>query len=180
MTEDDTPVDDMLSEKQQRLLTEALSSSWVGPGEGRTFLASSNVGVFAQLDEPPVVWQFGKFPDLVAEVVSNREGGEEREKKRRSERMRIPSYVVSDPFRRLSDEPLKIYRFDVSGYRRQREARFPELGLGLTVWDGTYEDSAATWLRWTDSEGNLIPTGRERADRLAERLRQAGIDPDAP
>ena len=40
VTEDDTPVDNMPSEKQQRLLTEPLYSSWAGPGAGRTRRAS--------------------------------------------------------------------------------------------------------------------------------------------
>jgi hypothetical protein len=49
------------------------------------------------------------------------------------------------------------------------------------------------WLRWCDQEGQVIPTGAEgqemaqqradaeqqRAERLAERLRAMGIDPDA-
>ena len=37
VTEDETPVDNLPSEKQQRLLTELLYSAWSGPGEGRTF-----------------------------------------------------------------------------------------------------------------------------------------------
>jgi hypothetical protein len=42
VTEDDTPVDNMFSEKQQRLLTEPLYSSW---DAGRPFLATANVGL---------------------------------------------------------------------------------------------------------------------------------------
>jgi hypothetical protein len=42
VTEDDTPVDNLFSEKQQRLLTEPLYSSW---DAGRLFLAASNVGL---------------------------------------------------------------------------------------------------------------------------------------
>ena len=52
ITEDDTPVDNLPSEKQQRLLTEPLYSAWAGPGEGRTFLAAANVGIFAHLAQP--------------------------------------------------------------------------------------------------------------------------------
>jgi hypothetical protein len=44
VTEDDTPVDNIFSEKQQRLLTEPLYNSWSGPGEGRPFVAMANVG----------------------------------------------------------------------------------------------------------------------------------------
>ena len=44
------------------------------------------------------------------------------------------------------------------------------------------------WLRWIDREGRLIPTGaeqaeqaeqeRQRAERLAARLRELGVEPD--
>jgi len=52
VTEDDTPVDNMLSEKQQRLLTEPLYSS---RDAGRLFLAASNVGLFYSVRQPPAV-----------------------------------------------------------------------------------------------------------------------------
>jgi hypothetical protein len=55
ITEDDTPVDNLPSEKQQRLLTEPLYSAWAGPGEGRTFLAAANVGIFYQARHPAIV-----------------------------------------------------------------------------------------------------------------------------
>src|SRR5665213_3506410 len=55
VTEDDAPVDNVFSEKQQRLLTEALHSSWPGPGEGRPFVAMANVGLFYAVRLPPVV-----------------------------------------------------------------------------------------------------------------------------
>ena len=53
VTEDDTPADDMPSEKQQWLLT-PLYSSWAGPGAGRSFLATANVGVFRQARNPAI------------------------------------------------------------------------------------------------------------------------------
>ena len=67
------------------------------------------------------------------------------------------------------------------------------VGLGLTLWEGPFEeDVSRLWLRWCDAEGQVIPTGAEgqemerqradaeqqRADRLAERLRALGVDPD--
>lgn len=66
-------------------------------------------------------------------------------------------------------------------------------GLGLTLWEGPFEeDRTRLWLRWCDRDGTAIPTGaegqaiacqqaetaRQRAERLAERLRAMGIDPD--
>lgn len=35
------------------------------------------------------------------------------------------------------------------------------------------------WLRWWDSEGKLLLTGDERADRLAAQLRALGVNPEA-
>ncbi|MGF1494580.1 MAG: Uma2 family endonuclease [Microcoleaceae cyanobacterium] len=67
------------------------------------------------------------------------------------------------------------------------------MGLGLTLWEGPFEDTVTRlWLRWCDRNGQVIPTGaegialerqraeaeRQRANRLAERLRALGIDPD--
>jgi hypothetical protein len=37
--QDDKPVDNIRSERNMRLLTEPLHTSWAGPGEGRPFIA---------------------------------------------------------------------------------------------------------------------------------------------
>lgn len=96
--EDDTPVDNIQSEKQQRLLVEPLYSSKPIP---LPFLAAANVGLFYKLKGDPVVpdmmlslevqcaedfsqkrnrsyyaWEFGKLPDVCIEIVSNDEGDE--------------------------------------------------------------------------------------------------------
>jgi len=59
VTDDDTPVDNIASEKQQRLLTEPLCTSWSGPppvdGDLRPFLATANVGLFSSVHELPLV-----------------------------------------------------------------------------------------------------------------------------
>jgi hypothetical protein len=115
VTEDDTPADNIASEKHQRLLTEALYSSWDGPGAGRPFLAAANVGVFALARNPAIVpdiflsldvevphdwwqkahrsyllWEFGKPPDVVIEIVSNTEGGKQMRNARHT-----PAYASS-------------------------------------------------------------------------------------
>ncbi len=66
-------------------------------------------------------------------------------------------------------------------------------GVGLTLWEGQFEEEVTRlWLRWCNRDGQVIPTGaegqeverqareieRQRADRLAERLREMGINPD--
>ena len=52
ITEDETPVDNLPSEKQQRLLTEPLYSACAGPGAGRTFLAAANDGEHQRCQAP--------------------------------------------------------------------------------------------------------------------------------
>jgi Uma2 family endonuclease len=64
VTEDEEPVDNLFSAKQQRLLTRALYSSWTPPAsedqpeERRKFLADANVGVFYSPHQPPLVPDF--------------------------------------------------------------------------------------------------------------------------
>jgi len=198
LTEDDTPVDNLPSEKQQRLLTEPLYSAWAGPGDGRPFLAAANVGMFYQARNPPIVpdmflsldvqvaddwwqkehrsyflWEFGKPPELVLEIVSNREGDEDGGKKRIYERMHVNYYVIYDPLQQIMADVLTVYRRHDTGYARMEPPLFPLLKLGLTLWEGPFEDKHDTWLRWTDAHGQLIPTGKERADQADARAAQA-------
>ena len=194
VTEDDEPVDNMPSEKQQRLLTEPLYSSWGGPGDGRSFLAAANVGVFHQVSNPAIVpdvflsldvqvaenwwdkahrsyfvWEFGKPPDLVVEIVSNRRGNEAGSKKATYARMRVSYYVLYDPLRQVMPDVVTVYGLNDGDYERRSEARFPSLRLGLMLWEGVFEEVPGTWLRWTDEHGVLIPTGKEHAEQEGRR-----------
>ena len=198
VTEDDTPVDNMPSEKQQRLLTEPLYSSWSGPGGGRSFLAAANVGVFPEPRNPAIVpdmfvsldvqvaenwwdkahrsyfvWEFGKPPDLVVEIVSNREGNEMGRKRQRYARMGVGYYVIHDPLHQVMDDELRIYRLSLGSYERQEVPRFPKLRLGLMLWEGVFEGVRTTWLRWTDEHDMMIPTGGEQRRRADEERRRA-------
>lgn len=212
VTEDDTPVDNLFSEKQQRLLTEPLYASWAGPGPGRSFLAMANVGLFYAVEQPPFVpdmllsldvrcpddlwpkshrsyfmWEYGKPPDVVIEIVSNRRGGEDSDKLKGYAQIRVPYYVVFDPERMLSEEVLRVFELHRYSYRRLNDPiPLPDIGLGLRLWHGVFEDHDNTWLRWLDAGGELIATGGERAayseqraDRLAEQLRRLGAEPEA-
>src|SRR5580658_4053359 len=54
ITEDGKPVDNLFVEKQYRLLTEPLWTSWKSP-DGRPFRVLANVGFFFQYRTPPLV-----------------------------------------------------------------------------------------------------------------------------
>jgi hypothetical protein len=146
------------------------------------------------------VWEYGKRPDVVVEVVSNREGGETTEKLIGYAQIGIPFYVILDPDQWLSNEILQAFELRGTAYQRLAEPIwFPEICLGLRLWPGKFEDLELTWLRWADGTGQPIPTGAERADRerhmaeqerqraeqerqraekLALRLAQLGVDPE--
>ena len=185
ITEDDTPVDNIFSEKQQRLLTESLSISW---NPGRPFLALANVGLFYGLHEPPLVpdmmlgldvrpaddiwkkknrtwfvWEFGKPPEVAVEVVSNRKGGETGEKVLKYAQAGVRYYVIFDPQRLiLRENTLRIYELSPAGsYIPKLDRWLKDAGLGVKLWKGSFDGIHAIWLRWTDSGGNLIPTGSE-------------------
>lgn len=233
VTADDKPVDSIYSERQHSLLTAPLIDCWPGPGEGRPFLVCTDVGLFysdnlpafapdvlLSLDVSPpqgnfrkkenhsyYIWRYNKPPDALIEVVSNRERGELTTKLEGYARLRATYYTVWDPYLYIGDQALYCFALHVAKYR-PCEPMFPELGLGVKTWQGVYGGMPATFLRWCDLSGNLIPTGgerseqereraerekqraeearkraeaeKQRADRLAEKLRAAGIDPDQP
>jgi hypothetical protein len=195
VTEDDTPVDNVFSEKQQRLLTEPLYSSWAGPGEGGSFVAMANVALFYAIRTPPLVpdvllsldvevpadlwekshrcyfvWEYGKRPDVVIEVVSNLEGREDSDKLLDYARVGIPYYVIFDPEQVLSRVVLRAYKLEGRKYREFGEPIWlVDVGLGLQIWQGAFEGHDNTWLRWVDADGELIKTGSERAASEKER-----------
>jgi Uma2 family endonuclease len=218
--EDDIPLDNFQTEKQQRLLVEPLYSSWQ-PGD--PFVAAANVGIFSSDEAEGIapdmflslsvsmpanwsqkqnrsylVWRFGKFPEVVIEIVSNRKGSElvrkDPEKPCKQEtyaRIGIAYYAVFDPLQQIQEasqmngQLLKVFELRGKHYVELSQPFWLEdVGLGLTLWNGEFEGVSSQWLRWCD-RSEIIPTGAERADgaeakaqRLAERLRELGMNPD--
>lgn len=232
ITEDDEPVDNFLTEKQERLLTEPLYSSWK-PHNDRPFLVAANVGVFNSIYLPAIVpdvflsmdveiptdwwekekrsyfnWEFGKPPNIVIEIVSNKIGEEDTKKISRYAQMGVTYYVIFDPYKKLSDKILTLYTLPFGKSTPLTQAFFPEIGLGLTLWEGDFENTfSKSWLRWSDEKGQIISSGiekaniqeqrandekqradnekqraddeKQRAERLAAKLKELGIDPSS-
>ncbi|AFY42752.1 Uma2 family endonuclease [Nostoc sp. PCC 7107] len=207
ITEDDTPVDNLASEKQQRLLVSSLYSSL----QNQVFLAAANVGVYHTYTEPAIVpdvfvsfdvqtpenwwekenrcylvWKFGKSPELVIEIVSNKKGNELDEKLQIYEKMRVAYYIVYDPHQNLGEQVLRIYTIKGRRYLETTNNWLEDIGLGVTLWTGEFEGRNDSWLRWCDQAGTILLTGDERAQQaeqraqlLAERLKALGVDPDS-
>ena len=197
VTEDDTPVDNIFSEKQQRLLVESLYTSWRGTDPKRQFLVLANVGLFCGINQPPLVpdvllslevklfkdiwtkahrsyllWEYGKPPEVVIEIVSNRQGHELDSKLHDYAKIGVAYYIVYDPEKQLGEKLLYLYERRHISYVEISGPRLPEIELGLTLWHGQYEDREDTWLRWCDPQGNLILTGAERAEQEYQRAEQ--------
>jgi Uma2 family endonuclease len=193
--EDGAPVESIFAEKQLRLLTEPLYTSWTGPGEGRPFLVLANVGLFYKYGAPPLApdvmlsldvspaedlsvkgnrsyftWLRGKAPDVVIEIVSDKRGGEDTLKMLDYARIGIPCYVVFDPEHHLSPETLRGFTLDFRTYKPASLDWLPDVGLGLMLWEGVYEAQPGQWLRWCEQNRSPILTGRERAEQMRQQL----------
>ena len=195
VTEDDTPVDNLFAERQQRLLVEPLYSSWAEPG--RSFLAASNVGFFYAVKKPPLVpdallsmdveipadvwikshrsyflWEYGKPPDVAIEIVSDTRGDEEGYKLQLYARVGVPYYVIWDPRNLLEGGLLRAFVLREKTYLPLEKPWFPAVALGLMTWEGKYGGVEGLWLRWCDEDGRVILTGEERAEQERQRAEQ--------
>ncbi len=161
-----------------------------------------------------VMWNERVSPLLVIEFVSG-DGSEERDDTPVSGRYWVYRrgisagyYAIHDPKRKTLEV---FHREGVEFVPMKPNSRghfvVPEMDLALGMWDGTYEHTPATWIRFFTLDGVMLPSDEERetlADRriadaerqrtlaerdkadaerrasaLAEKLRAAGIDPDA-
>ncbi len=169
---------------------------------------------FVALDVPRgerkswVVWEQGKGPDLVVELLSASTGQYDKTLKKTlyARQVRVPEYYWYDPF-----NPEDFAGFTLHGSNYQPLAidakgriHSPILNLDLGRRPGTFRGVDAVWLRWFTPEGGMLPTeaeaaqqraeaaqqhaeaaqqraeaAQQRADQLAERLRQLGVDPDS-
>lgn len=197
ITEDDNPVDNRYSERQFKLLTLPLFDSW---DEGKPFEALTDVGLFytpdnesrivpdfllslgveprgvseATEDRSYFVWLYGKPPNLVVEIVSNKVGGELDRKLEIYQKIGVAYYAVHDPFHHLGKRELRLFRLEGGRYVEQADAtRMPELGLGFALWEGPFLDVDARWLRFVNKDGNLILTGAEKSEIAMERAEAA-------
>ena len=100
--------------------------------------------------------------------------------------IKVPTYVIFSG----TAGHLEVYYLESERYRLQSadaNGRYgiPGLDLFLGVWEGTHEGRTGYWLRWWNAQGELllwseerIEQERQRAEALAERLRQLGVDLD--
>ncbi|AKG23389.1 Uma2 family endonuclease [Calothrix sp. 336/3] len=157
-----------------------------------------------------VAWEEnGRYPDMIIELLSDStEAQDLGEKKRLYETVfKTKDYFVFHP---LKVNSLQGWSLDNSQKYQPILANSQgwlwceSLGLWLGMWEGTVEDDNNSWLRFYDTEGNLVLLAEEaekqradvekqradaekqradaekqRSDRLAARLRELGENPDS-
>nr|WP_198017874.1 Uma2 family endonuclease [Oscillatoria acuminata] len=139
-----------------------------------------------------VLWQDVIPPLIIMEFVLGN-GSEERDKTPWEGKfwiykigMRSAYYAIYE----VEKASVELYGVKASNYElipANERGHFPiiQLGVELGIWSGKYCNMDFPWLRWWDSQGNLLLSGHEqaeqeheRADRLAARLRELGVDPE--
>jgi Uma2 family endonuclease len=143
-----------------------------------------------------VVWEEEKAPDVVIELLSASTANFDKTEKKQiyQNKMRVSEYFWYDPFN--SEDFAGFYLnngvYQPLVFNEQGWLISQSLELALVRWSGNYRGLEAVWLRWATLEGQILLTGRElaeqerqlaererlRADRLAAKLREMGIDPD--
>lgn len=100
--------------------------------------------------------------------------------------IRIPFYVIYEVEKSL----VEVYELVGTRYQKRepnQRGRYaiPPLDAELGIWEGRYMNQPLPWLRLWNSAGELLLTGDERAEkesmraeRLADKLRELGVDPD--
>lgn len=140
-----------------------------------------------------LLWEEEIPPILVLEVVSAKPGGEYTTKLDKYAELGVLYYVIYNPKRRRKAR-LEIHKLSQGQYELQNANPLwmPEISLGIGCERAEYDDLMREWLYWYDENGNRYPTPyeqieqerqqteleRQRADRLATKLRDLGIDPD--
>ncbi|MFM7326816.1 MAG: Uma2 family endonuclease, partial [Nodosilinea sp.] len=98
--------------------------------------------------------------------------------------LQVPHYIVYSRY----SQTLRYFKLVAGRYQEHPLAPqppliwLPELHLGLGIWSGEFQRTPGQWLRWCDQAGDWVLTEteqeRQRANRLAAKLRELGIDPE--
>ncbi|MGB0562294.1 MAG: Uma2 family endonuclease [Spirulinaceae cyanobacterium] len=161
-----------------------------------------------------VLWQEIIPPRIVIEFVSGT-GAEERDQTPWTGKFWVYETAIRPAYYAIYEvkkAQVEIYQLVSTRYQLMQpnaQGRFPikELGVELGIWQGRYQNLELPWLRWWDTEGNVLPSGPEQAalaqenaqrerenaererqnaererrknEQLAAKLRELGVDPES-
>lgn len=124
-----------------------------------------------------VVWQEGKAPDVVIELLSPSTADKDKNEKKLiyQNQLRASEYFWFDPFDPEDWEGFilegSVYQPIPINEQGQRISR--TLELALVLWQGSFKDVEATWLRWATLDGKLLPLPEEMAEQERQRAENA-------
>jgi Uma2 family endonuclease len=192
-TQDDLPYRDGIPMETQRhvlqmfLLIDSLALFW---DERQDFFVGGNMFVYFSPEQvrthsfrgPDVfvaqgvprrerkswlVWEEGKGPDVVIELLSQSTASRDRSQKKEiyQDYLRVPEYFWFDPFSgKWAGFVLKGGAYEPLKPDDQDRLISQQLGLVLVRWEGSYQHIPARWLRWSTLEGGILPTPQEQAE----------------
>jgi len=152
-----------------------------------------------QMRRSYVLWKELVHPQIAIEFVSGN-GSEERDQTPLFgkfwvyEQIIKPAYYAIYEVKKSSVEVYELVggQYQLLSANSRGHFAIPPMGVELGIWQGRYQNVELPWLRWWDSEGNLLLSGEERAEQerqrsqeaerranlLAAKLQELGIDPN--
>ena len=124
-------------------------------------------------------WTEGDGVAIVMEFLSEDDNGEHSSRDRQpygklyfyEKILTVPTYVIFDPQEGLMTvRQLQNGTYQIIPPNGDDRVWIPELELFLGVWFGLREMVPAHWLRWWDSQGNLLLWGAEQAEQERQRV----------
>jgi len=122
-----------------------------------------------------VIWDEGKGPDVVIELLSDSTAQVDKTDKKRiyQDQMRVPEYFWFDPFdpEDWAGFVLQngIYQPIAANAQGQRISH--RLGLSLVLWQGSFKGiEDITWLRWATLDGKILPLPEETVQYEKEQI----------
>jgi len=122
---------------------------------------------FAVLNVPKVerkswvVWEEGKAPDVIIELLSESTATQDKTVKKEiyQNQMRVPEYFWYDPFHPEDWAGFTLVNGNYQSLQPDAQNRYQsqQLGLALVQWQGVYKGVETVWLRWTTLNGELLP-----------------------
>ncbi|WGV24822.1 Uma2 family endonuclease [Halotia branconii] len=123
-----------------------------------------------------VVWEEEKAPDVVIELLSDSTAAVDKNEKKLiyQNQMRVPEYFWYDPFNpdNFAGFAIQQSEYQPIAANTQNQLVSKSLGLALQLWQGNYQGIDATWLRWANLRGEVLPTPEEKQNQRAEQERQ--------
>ncbi len=124
-----------------------------------------------------VVWEEGKAPDVVIELLSDSTAKVDKSDKKRiyQNQMRVSEYFWFDPFNAedWSGFSLRNGVYQPLALNDRGQMISPMMGLSLVRWHGSYKGiGEIAWLRWATLEGELLLVPQEIAEQERQRAEQ--------